>query len=81
MLFRSSYEGAFQERYVEVARALITAIREEDPKRLIFADGINIGQNPVIEFAGWNVVQSTRGYQPKAVSHFGASWVPKDEHE
>ena len=55
-----SYEGAFQERYVEVARALITAIREEDPKRLIFADGINIGQNPVIEFADWNIVQSAR---------------------
>jgi endoglucanase len=40
-----SYEGAIQERYVEVARALIAAIREEDPNRLIFADGINVGQN------------------------------------
>jgi endoglucanase len=76
-----SYEGAFQERYVEVARALITAIREEDPKRLIFADGINIGQNPVIELADWNIVQSTRGYQPKALSHYGATWVPRNEYE
>jgi len=76
-----SYEEEFQERYVEIARALITAIREEDPQRLIFADGINIGQDPVIEIADWNIVQSTRGYQPKAVSHYGATWVPKDECE
>jgi endoglucanase len=76
-----SYEGAFQERYVEVARALVIAIREEDPERLIFADGINIGQNPVIEFAAFGLVQSTRGYQPKAISHYGATWVPLDEYE
>ena len=76
-----SYEGSFQERYVEVARALVTAIREEDAQRLIFADGINIGQNPVIEFADLGLVQSTRGYQPKAISHYGATWVPLDEYE
>ena len=76
-----SYEGAFQDRYVEVAKTLVEAIREEDPQRLIFADGINIGQNPVIEFAPIGLVQSTRGYQPKAVSHYGATWVPLDEYE
>ncbi|WP_446745797.1 glycoside hydrolase family 5 protein [Silvibacterium acidisoli] len=76
-----SYEGEFQERYVEVVKALVAAIREESPRRLIFADGINIGQNPVIELAPMNIVQSTRGYQPKAVSHYGANWVPKDEYE
>jgi len=26
-------------------------------------------------------VQSTRGYQPKAVSHYTATWVPRDEFE
>ena len=76
-----SYEGYFEERYVEVVRALVGAIRAEDPHRLIFADGINIGQNPVLDLANLNLVQSTRGYQPKAISHHGATWVPLDEYE
>jgi endoglucanase len=76
-----SYEGYFEERYVEVVGALVRAIRAEDPHRLIFADGINIGQNPVLDLANLNLVQSTRGYQPKAISHHGATWVPLDEYE
>ena len=76
-----SYEGSFEERYVVVAQALVAAIRAEDPHRVIFADGINIGQNPVPELADLGLVQSTRGYQPKAVSHHGATWVPLDEYE
>jgi endoglucanase len=76
-----SYEGYFEERYVTVARALVAAIRAEDPQRLIFADGINIGQNPVLDLADLGLVQSTRGYQPKAISHHGATWVPLDEYE
>ena len=76
-----SYEGSFEERYVEVAQALVAAIRAEDPHRLIFADGINIGQNPVLALAKLGIVESTRGYQPKAVSHYGATWVPLDEYE
>ena len=76
-----SYEGYFEERYVAVAQALVAAIHAADPQRLIFADGINIGQNPVLELASLRLVQSTRGYQPKAVSHYGATWVPIDEYE
>ena len=76
-----SYEGYFEERYAFVANALVAAIRAEDSQRLIFADGINIGQLPVLELADLGLVQSTRGYQPKAVSHFGATWVPLDEYE
>jgi len=76
-----SYEGYFEERYAEVARALVAAIRAEDPTRLIFADGIDIGQLPVSELVDLDLVQSTRGYQPKAISHHGATWVPLDEYE
>ena len=76
-----SYEGSFEERYVEVVRALVVAIRVEDPNRLIFADGINIGQNPVLELSDLGLVQSTRGYEPKSISHYGATWVPLDEYE
>jgi len=76
-----SYEGYLEERYVEIVKALVAGIREIDPNRLIFADGINIGQAPVMGIADLGLVQSTRGYLPKAVSHYTASWVPKDEFE
>jgi endoglucanase len=76
-----SYEGAFEERYVEIVKALVAAIREVDPGRLIFADGMNIGQAPVEGIIDLGLVQSTRGYKPKAVSHYTATWVPKDEFE
>src|SRR5271156_4986097 len=36
-----SYEGAFEERYVEIVNTLVGGIREIDPQRLIFADGMN----------------------------------------
>jgi endoglucanase len=68
-------------RYVEVVRALVAGIREVDPDRLIFADGIDIGQTPVMGIADLGLVQSTRGYLPKAVSHYTATWVPKNEFE
>ena len=76
-----SYEGYLEERYVEIVKALVTAIREVDPHRLIVADGINIGQAPVMGIADLGLVQSTSGYLPKAVSHYTATWVPKDEFE
>ena len=76
-----SYEGYLEERYVEIVKALVAGIREEDPHRLIFADGMNIGQLPVLGIVDLGLVQSTRGYQPKAVSHYTATWVPKDEFE
>jgi endoglucanase len=76
-----SYEGAFEERYVEIVKTLVAGIREEDPNRLIFADGMNIGQAPVFGIVDLGLVQSTRGYLPKAVSHYTATWVPKDEFE
>jgi endoglucanase len=76
-----SYEGYLEERYVEIVKTLVAAIREVDPQRLIVADGINIGQAPVMGIADLGLVQSTRGYLPKAVSHFTANWVLKDEFE
>jgi endoglucanase len=76
-----SYEGYLEERYVEIVKALVAAIRDIDPGRLIVADGINIGQSPVMGLADLGIVQSTRGYLPKAVSHYTATWVPADEFE
>ena len=72
---------ADQSRYVDIARCLIAAIRESSPNRLIFADGADIGQTPVLGLIEQGIVQSTRGYLPKMVSHYGATWVPADEFE
>jgi len=58
------YEGYLVERYDEIVRALVAGIREVDPDRLIVADGLDLGQTPVMELADLGVAQSTRGYLP-----------------
>lgn len=69
------------ERYDIIARRLVKTIREVDPGRQIVADGLKIGQLPVESVIDLNLIQSTRGYQPKMVSHYQATWVPKNEFE
>jgi endoglucanase len=68
-------------RYIEIIKALVENIREEDPERLIVVDGKDIGRNPVFGVAEMGLVQSTRGYDPMSVSHYTATWVPKHEFE
>jgi len=72
---------ADQSRYLEIARALIGAIRESSPDRIIVVDGADIGQTPVLGLLDEGIVQSTRGYLPKMVSHYTATWVPHREFE
>lgn len=67
-----------EDRYIEIVKALVSAIREEDPDRLIVADGKDVGRTPVYGIVDLNLVQSTRGYDPMSVSHYTASWVPKE---
>jgi endoglucanase len=64
-----------EETYVRVATRLIEAIRAEDPDRLIIADGLSWGRDPVHGLADLKVGQSTRGYDPMQLSHYRASWV------
>ena len=62
--------------YEKVAKALIAAIRAEDPERFILADGLSWGNIPMKAFVGIpNVGQSTRGYSPGSVSHYLAPWA------
>ena len=68
-------------RYVEIIHELVAGIWEEDPDRLIVADGKDIGRTPVYGIVDLGLVQSTRGYDPMSVSHYTATWVPKDEFE
>jgi endoglucanase len=68
-------------RHVEVVTTLVKGIREEDPGRLIVADGKDVGRFPIMGIADLGVVQSTRGYDPMSVSHYTATWVPKDAYQ
>jgi endoglucanase len=61
--------------YTKVARALVQAIRAEDPNRLIIADGLMWGNTPVPALADLGVAQSMRGYSPFEVTHWQAEWV------
>ncbi len=63
------------ETYVRVVKHLVAAIRAEDPNRLIIADGLRWGRDPVEGFVGLGIGQSTRGYDPMRVSHHKAGWV------
>jgi endoglucanase len=68
-------------RYTQIVVALVDAIREEDPDRLIVADGKDIGRTPMYSIADLGLVQSTRGYDPMSLSHYKATWVPRNEFE
>ena len=61
--------------YLKVVKRLTEAIREQDPARLIIADGLEWGTKPVKSLLELKIAQSTRGYQPMQVSHYRANWV------
>jgi endoglucanase len=63
------------EQYVTVAKCLISAIRTQDPDRLIIADGWKWGTVPVNKLASTGIAQSTRGYWPFHLTHYRANWV------
>jgi endoglucanase len=71
-----------------VVRTAVRAIRAIDAERLIIADGVNYGNEPLPELADLalasngspeaqapNLAQSCRAYAPMGVSHYKASWV------
>jgi endoglucanase len=63
-----------EEKYGKVVKRLVGAIHEQDPQRLVIADGLKWGGTPVLSLAGL-VAQSTRGYEPSRVSHYKANWM------
>jgi endoglucanase len=62
------------ETYQRVARRLVEAIREEDPDRLVIADGLQWGRVPVPALMELRVAQSTRGYDPTRLCFYKAEW-------
>lgn len=67
--------GLTRESHEKVVRRVVKAIREEDPDRLIIADGLRWGQRTMPELADLGIAQSTRAYEPSQLTHYGASWV------
>jgi endoglucanase len=65
--------------YVRVVKRLTEAIHSEDPQRLVIADGLRWGGDPVFGLVDLGIAQSTRGYYPMPVSHYKASWVRGDQ--
>jgi endoglucanase len=63
------------ETYVRVVKRLVQGIRSEDPQRLIIADGLRWGREPVFGLVDLGIAQSTRGYDPMQISHYKAGWV------
>jgi endoglucanase len=68
-------DGMRRADYERVARAAVAAIRRVDPERLVIADGVSWGNDPVPELADLGIGQSCRGYLPMPVSHYQAAWV------
>lgn len=72
---RSAVPG---ELYRKLALAASEAIRRENPKHMIIADGNNVGNDVIPEITDLNIAQSCRGYNPGIISHYKAPWANKD---
>ena len=65
--------GMTREAHEEVVRRTVAAIRSIDPDREIVIDGLSSGNLAMPELADLDVIQSCRGYEPKAISFYGWS--------
>lgn len=72
---RTSVPGAI---YRKLVIAASEAIRKENPKHLIIADGNDVGSSVIPEITDLDVAQSCRGYNPGIISHYKAPWAMKD---
>ena len=66
------------ELYRKLALAASEAIRKENSKHLIIADGNNVGNTVIPEITDLDIGQSCRGYNPGIISHYKAPWANKD---
>ena len=66
--------GMTRENHAAVIRRTVAAIRALDPEREIAIDGLAGGNLAMPELSDLDVIQSGRGYQPMAVSHYQATW-------
>lgn len=64
--------------YRKVAEGCLAVIREQNPNRLVVADGNHGGALVIPEIMDLPIGQSCRGYFPHYVSHYRAGWVWKN---
>ena len=64
--------------YRQVAIGALEAIRRENSRHLVIADGNNVGNLVIPEIMDLDIAQSCRGYYPHEISHYKAPWVYKD---
>ena len=64
--------------YRKLAKGALEAIRKENPKHIIIADGNNVGNDVITEITDLDIGQSCRGYFPGIISHYKAPWAMKD---
>lgn len=72
---RSAVPGAL---YRKLAQAAAAAIRKENRRHLIIADGNEVGSKVIPEITDLDIAQSCRGYNPGIISHYKAPWVFKE---
>jgi aryl-phospho-beta-D-glucosidase BglC (GH1 family) len=68
--------GLTRENHAELIRRAVAVIREITPDRLIQINGLAGGHLALPELADLDVIHSSRGYQPMAISHYQAHWWP-----
>ncbi len=64
--------------YRKVAIGCLDVIHKQNAKRVVIADGNNVGALVVPELMDLPIGQSCRGYYPHYISHYRASWVWKN---
>ena len=66
--------GFTRDNHAALIRRTVEAIRAIDPDRPIVIDGLDGGNLAMPELADIGAIHSARGYEPYAVSHWGAEW-------
>ncbi len=66
-----------REDYARVMTRATKKIRETSPERIIFIDGLSVGNEVVDAMIPTGVAQSVHAYRPAQISHYRASWVDR----
>lgn len=67
--------GMTRKNHDAIIRRAFSAVRKISPARPVVIDGLDGGNTAMPELADLSgVTQSTRGYQPMALTHYKASW-------
>jgi endoglucanase len=69
------------ESYLEVLMGAIETIRRFDSRSVIWVDGLKYGSVEIEGLFGVeNIIQSSRGYFPSQLTHWGADWMRLDRN-